>query len=85
MWSAALGERFGQRQQTFRLGQHIVGRHFAASPGTHLPGYRRHLAAQVFYLLSTVKPMPIQAHRRRHNSTFRLIRFIVYSKVCSIR
>ena len=56
----------------------------AASTGTHLPGYRRHLAAQVFYLLSTVNPMPIQAHRRRHNSTFCLIRIIAHSKVCSI-
>jgi hypothetical protein len=28
---------------------------------------------QVFYLFSAVKPTLIQAHRRRHNSTFRLI------------
>ena len=81
-----LAGKFGQRQQTFRLGKHVVRRHAdRADAGTDLAGYRRHLAAQVFYLFSTVNPMPIQAHRRRHSSTFRLIRIIAHSKVCSIR
>ena len=72
------GQRFRERQQTFRVGKHVVGRRHgrAGRPPTDLPGYRRHLAAQVFYLLSTVRPTPIQAHRRRHSSTFRLIRII---------
>ena len=74
-----------QRQQTFRLGKHVVRRHVAASTVTDLPGYRRHLAAQVFYLFSTVGLMPIQAYHRGHSSTFRLIRITACSKVCSIR
>ena len=85
MWSAGPQSAIRERQQTFRLGQHIVRRHLAASAGTNLPGYRRHLAAQVFYLFSAVNPMPIQAHRSRHNSTFHHIRIIAYSKICSIQ
>jgi hypothetical protein len=57
----------------------------AALAGTYLPGDRRHLAAQVFYLLSAVNPRSIQAHRSGHSSTFRPIRIIIYSKICSIR
>ena len=55
---SSLGQRFGERQQRFRVGQHVVRRHLAASAATNLSGYRRHLATQVFYLFSAVNPMP---------------------------
>ena len=57
------GQRFGQRQQSFRVRQRVGRRRRAPPPAADLSGHRRDLAAQVFYLFSAVRSTLFQGHR----------------------
>lgn len=81
-------QRIGYRQQRIRS-RRKRGRRGNRSARPSAPAYlardRRHLAAKLFYLLSTRDRTPVQALGCRHSSTFHTIRPIRCSKLCSIR